>query len=73
MIEDLTFEKHGLHTYISFHGMQIGRILSNYAPHGSVVRMDENFPQFPYSTRCEITKTCWEQAKLIDITARLTK
>lgn len=56
-----------------FHGMQVGRILSNHSQIGTTVRTEDNFPQFPYSTRCEITKAAWEQAKLIDITARLLK
>jgi hypothetical protein len=74
MIEGLEFEKCSKTlTCIKFHEMIIGRILSNFSPHGTTVRMDENFPQFDYSTRCEITRASWEQAKLIDITARLTK
>ena len=57
---------------IMFHGMPFGR-LYRHPKHSTTIDMFDNFPQLPYSTRCEITKVCWEQAKLIDITARITK
>jgi hypothetical protein len=74
MLDQLEFKNYKRNCWaIVFQGNTVGRITNEAGGCFQVFDFGEWLPPLDYSTRCEISKAAWEQARVFDVTLRLTK